>query len=72
MENELRNWILEKRDNGICIPGYTIQKEATEIYDRLHPINEPPDFIKNRINFQASRGWLYDFCLLLLNVEVDH
>jgi hypothetical protein len=65
MENELKNWIIKKRNDGICVSGNTIQNEALQIYNNIHPAREPLNFEKkcplNRINFKASRGWLLTF-----------
>lgn len=65
MESELYNWVVEKRKDGCCISGHTIQKEAIKIYESIHPLIVPPNFISKcelpYVEFKASRGWLYNF-----------
>ena len=66
MENELSNWILEKRNNSACVSGKDIQKKALAIYNRIHSVDiEYQDFQvcpQNRVDFKASLGWLSNFC----------
>ena len=60
MEIQLKDWILNRREAGVCISGATIQKQALTLYNELHPEVVPENFIIKcslpRSNFKASRG----------------
>jgi hypothetical protein len=46
METELKQWIINKRDTGVCISGSLIQKTAIDIYNNIHPMRQSDDFEK--------------------------
>ncbi|CAF1107941.1 unnamed protein product [Brachionus calyciflorus] len=57
MENQLIEWIKEKRETGACISGLTIKQKAIELYNSIYMnINEAS------VEFKANNGWLLNFC----------
>ena len=66
IENELFEWIVAQRSKGVCVSGDAIQREAVQVYNRVHPETLPEQFVSRcdrpRSSFSASSGWLSNFC----------
>ena len=56
-EKRVKDWIILNRKDGACIDGSSIKSKAKEFYLEQHPLGSP-----NRKNFNASCGWLSNFC----------
>ncbi len=66
MELRVKNWINGLRNEGACVSGEAIMKQAVLIYKGIHPIEEQTVeqqeiFSKARENFTGSRGWFQNF-----------
>ncbi|CAF1085979.1 unnamed protein product [Brachionus calyciflorus] len=56
MENQLANWISEKRNLGCCITAHSIKSKAIECFNELYKNTE-----EGMYEFQCSNGWLNNF-----------
>ena len=57
MELQLKQWIIDQRNKGVCISGSEIQKKSGQIFNQIHPTNPPANFVPqcdtNRTDFKA-------------------
>jgi hypothetical protein len=66
MEFQVKNWINGLRNEGACVSGESIMKQAVLVYRSIHPIGVQTDeqqeiCSKDRVNFTGSRGWFQNF-----------
>ncbi|CAF0945799.1 unnamed protein product [Brachionus calyciflorus] len=56
MENQLSNWIYEKRNQGCCITANSIRSKAIELFTTIYKNTD-----ESVTDFQCSNGWFYNF-----------
>lgn len=56
MENQLANWISEKRNLGCCITANSIKSKAIEYFNELYKNTE-----EGIVEFNCSNGWFNNF-----------
>ena len=44
MEEAIKDWLIAERSKGVCICEKTLKKKAIQIYNEVHPEEEPENF----------------------------
>ena len=75
MEIKLKDWVIDNRQRGVCIDGAAIIAKGKQIYEEIHPLLPPIDFIpechKPTKELKFSAGWLENFLRLNQNQQMQ-